>query len=87
MIDGDASGAEQARFYVDGVRAASGAMASDIVTLLNGAFRIGGDSGGTATFSGLIDDVRITEGALAPSEFMKASERTEVLPGLIIKIM
>ena len=48
---------------------------------------IGGDSGGTVTFSGLIDDVRISEGALKPSEFMKASERTEVLPGLIIKIM
>ena len=39
------------------------------------------------TFSGFIDDVRITEGALEPSAFMKADERTEVLPGLIIKMM
>ena len=87
VIDGDGCGADQARFYIDGVRAASGAMASGIVALLNGAFRVGGDSGGTATFSGLIDDVRISEGALAPSAFMKADERTEVLPGLIIKMM
>ena len=87
VIDGDGCGADQARFYIDGVRAASGAMASGIVTLLNGAFRVGGDSGGTAKFSGLIDDVRISEGALAPSAFMKADERTEVLPGLIIKMM
>ena len=86
MIDGDASGADQARFYVDGVRAASGALASGIVTLLNDTFRIGGGYDGAA-FTGLIDDVRITAGALAPSAFMKASERTEVLPGLILKIM
>ena len=49
--------------------------------------RIGGDFGGTATFSGLIDDVRISEGALAPSEFMKADERTEEPPGLMIKLI
>jgi hypothetical protein len=86
VIDGDASGAEQARFYVDGVRAASGAMASGIVTLLNGTFRIGGGYDGTA-FTGLIDDVRITSGALMPEEFMQPEDRTEVLPGLMIKVM
>ena len=86
VIDGDASGADQARFYVDGVRAASGALAFDVVTLLNDTFRIGGGYD-DAAFTGLIDDVRITAGALAPSAFMKASERTEVLPGLILKIM
>ena len=86
VIDGDASGAEQTRFYVDGVRAASGAMASGIVTLLNGTFRIGGGYDGTA-FTGLIDDVRLTSGALAPEEFMQPEDRTEVLPGLLIKIL
>ena len=86
VIDGDASGAEQARFYVDGVRAASGALASGVVTLLNGTFRIGGGYDGAA-FTGLIDDVRITSGALAPEEFMQPEARTEVLMGLIIKFM
>ncbi len=80
VIDGDASGAEQARFYVDGVRADSGALASGVVTPLNGAFRIG------TGFTGLIDDVRITSGALAPSAFMRPEDRTEVLPGLVIMI-
>ena len=86
VIDGDASGAEQARFYVDGVRAASRALASGVVTLLNGTFRIGGGYDGAA-FTGLIDDVRITSGALAPEEFMQPEARTEVLMGLIIKFM
>ena len=86
VIDDDASGAEQARFYVDGVRAASGALASGMVTLLNGTFRIGVGYDGTA-FTGLIDDVRITSGALAPEEFMQPEDRTEVLPGLMIKVM
>ena len=85
VIDGDASGAEQARFYVDGVRAASGALAAGIVTLLNGTFRIGGGYDGAA-FVGLIDDVRITSGVLAPAQFMQPEDRSEVLPGLILII-
>lgn len=85
VIDGDALGAEQTRFYVDGVRAASGAMASGATALLNGAFRVGGGYDGAA-FSGLIDDVRITESALDPSAFMQAAGRTEVPDGMTLII-
>ena len=85
VIDGDASGADQARFYVDGVRAASGALAYGVVKLLNGTFRIGGGYDGTA-FSGLIDDVRITGGALDPEGFMQAADRTEVPNGMTVTI-
>ena len=85
VIDGDAIGADQMRFYVDGVRASSCAMASGATALLNGAFRIGGGYGGNA-FSGMIDDVRITEGALAPSEFMQPGDRTEVPDGMTLMI-
>ena len=85
VIDGDALGAEQTRFYVDGVRAASGAMASGATALLNGAFRVGGGYDGAA-FSGLIDDVRITESALDPSAFMQAADRTEVPDGMTLII-
>lgn len=79
IIDGDASGADQARLYVDGVQAASGALASDTsVPALSATFGIG------EGFTGLIDDVRITAGALAPAQFMQPADRTETLPGLMI---
>jgi len=81
VIDGDAMGADQMRFYVDGVRALSGAMASGATALLNGAFRIGGGYGETA-FTGLIDDVRITGNALDPSAFLQPGDRTEVPDGM-----
>ena len=83
VIDCDAIGADQTRFYVDGVRAASGAMASGATSLLSGTFRIGGGYDGAA-FSGLIDDVRITGSALDPSEFMQAADRTEVPDGMAL---
>ena len=85
VIDGAALGAEQTRFYMDGVRAASGAMASGATALLNGAFRIGGGYDGAA-FSGMIDDVRITGSALEPGAFMQASDRTEVQDGMTLII-
>ena len=83
VIDGDALGAEQTRFYVDGVRATSGAMASGAMALLNGAFRVGGGYDGAA-FAGLIDDVRITGSALEPGAFMQAADRTEVPDGMTL---
>ena len=74
VIDGDAIGADQARLYVDGEPADSCAMASGATALLSAVFRIGGDAAGNR-FTGLIDDVRITEGALSPAEFL--TEHTE----------
>ncbi len=85
VIDGDAIGADQARLYVDGELADSGAMASGATTFLSAVFRIGGDAAG-ARFTGLIDDVRITEGALEPAQFMQAADRTETPDALVIVI-
>ena len=81
VIDGDATGADQARLYVDGVQAASGALASDAASpALSATFSIG------AGFTGLIDDVRITNGALDPSAFMQSADRTETPDALVIVI-
>ena len=85
VIDGDAIGADQARLYVDGEPADSSAMASGATALLSAVFRIGGDAAG-ARFTGLIDDVRITEGALTPAQFMQASDRTETPDALVIVV-
>ncbi len=81
VIDGDASGADQARLYVDGVQAASGAMASGAsLPALSATFGIG------TGFTGLIDDVRITADALAPAQFMQAPDRTEVPDAFVITV-
>ena len=85
VIDGDAIGADQTRLYVDGVQADSRAMASGATALLSAVFRIGGDAAG-AHFSGLIDDVRITEGALDPAQFMQPADRTEVPDAFVIVV-
>jgi hypothetical protein len=53
--------------------------------LLSAVFRVGGDAAG-ARFTGLIDDVRITEGALTPAQFMQASDRTETPDALVIVV-
>ena len=81
VIDADATGADQARLYVDGVKAASGALASDGASpALSATFSIGAD------FTGLIDDVRITADALDPAQFMQASDRTEVPDAFVITV-
>ena len=81
VIDGDATGADQARLYVDGVQAASGALASDAASpALSATFSIG------AGFTGLIDDVRITNGALDPSAFMQSADRTETPDAFVLVV-
>ncbi len=85
VIDGDAIGADQARLYVDGELADSGAMASGATALLSAVFRIGGDAAG-ARFTSLIDDVRITEGALDPAQFMQSADRTETPDAFVIVV-
>ena len=81
VIDADATGADQARLYVDGVQAASDALASDTTSpALSATFSIG------PGFTGLIDDVKITEGALAPAQFMQASDRTETPDAFVITV-
>ena len=55
--------------------------------MLDGTLVIGADStraGGF--FTGRIDDVRVSKGALGPSEFIQASARTEVPDGTSISV-
>jgi hypothetical protein len=81
VIDADTSGADQARLYVDGVQAASGALASDAASpALSATFSLG------TGFTGLIDDVKITEGALDPSTFMQSADRTETPDAFVLVV-
>lgn len=85
VIDGDALGADHARLYVDGEPVESNAMASDATTLLSTVFQIGGDAAGNR-FTGLIDDVRITDDALSPEQFLQAGDRTETPDAFVITV-
>ena len=81
VIDADATGADRARLYVDGVQAASGALASDFsLPALSATFGIG------AGFTGLVDDVRISNGALAPAQFLQPADRTETPDGFAMTV-
>ena len=79
--------ADQVLFYVDG-------ELQDIYTqyqygnvyLLANTLYIGSRGGSQHSFTGLIDDVRITESALDPSAFMQAADRTEVPDGMTLII-
>lgn len=77
VIDRTASGADAVKFYVDYERAMPAGRAWDkAATILDGALSIG------TGFTGRIDDLRVSAGALEPSEFMHA--RTESVDGMLI---
>ena len=86
VIDRTASERDAVRFYVDYERAELGGRAWDTAArLLDGTFVIGANStqdGGF--FTGRIDDVRVSAGALEPAEFLQPSQRTGKKQGLII---
>ena len=64
--------AEQVLFYVDGELQDIYTQYQDgNVYLIPYTFYIGSRGGWQHSFTGLIDDVRITEGALSPNEFLK----------------
>ena len=88
VIDRTKSGADAVRFYVDYQRATPAGRAWDAAaTMLDGALVIGADStreGGF--FTGRIDDVRVSKGALAPSEFLQISECTAFPDGTTISV-
>jgi hypothetical protein len=76
VIDRTKPGADAVRFYVDYVRAMPAGRAWDnAATMLDGAIAIG------SGFTGRIDDLRVSAGALAPGEFLQADQRTEVPDG------
>lgn len=83
VIDPLSVGADNARLYVDGTQCASAGgsyNASGINWLPNKTFIIGAREDATGStghfFIGKLDDIRIVDRALQPSEFMTLGERT-----------
>ena len=77
VIDRTKPGADAVRFYVDYERAMPAGRAWDkAATILDGALAVG------TGFTGRIDDLRVSAGALEPSEFMQ--ERTESVDSMLI---
>ena len=75
VIDRTKPGADAVRFYVDYARATPAGRAWDkAAAMLDGTVAVG------SGFTGRIDDLRVSAGALDPSEFIPAAARTEV-PG------
>ena len=72
VIDRTKPGADAVRFYVDYGRTTPAGRAWDAAaTLLDGAIVIG------EGFTGRIDDLRVSAGALEPNEFLQPGARTE----------
>jgi hypothetical protein len=88
VIDRTKSGADAVRFYVDYQRAMPAGRAWDAAaTMLDGTLVIGADStGADGFFTGRIDDVRVSKGALEPSEFLQFSECTAFPDGTTISV-
>ena len=81
VIDRTKSGADAVRFYVDYQRATPAGRAWDAAaTMLDGTLTVG------TGFTGRIDDLRVSKGALEPNEFIQAAARTEVPDGTYISV-
>ena len=81
VIDRTKSGADAVKFYVDYQRAMPAGRAWDkTATILDGVLTIG------AGFTGRIDDLRVSAGALEPSEFIQSTARTGGPDGASISI-
>ena len=72
VIDRTSPGADAVRFYVDYERATPAGRAWDAAArMLDGTLSVG------SGFTGRIDDLRVSAGALAPEEFIQPAARTE----------
>jgi hypothetical protein len=79
VIDRTKSGADAVKFYVDYERATPAGRAWDsAAAMIDGTLVVG------SGFTGYIDDLRVSKGALSPSEFIQASARTFVPDGLML---
>ena len=79
VIDRTKSGADAVRFYVDRERVTPAGRAWDkSAAMLDAVLTVG------AGFTGRIDDLRVSSGALEPNEFIQT--RTEVPDGVVISI-
>jgi hypothetical protein len=79
VIDRTTPGADAVRFYVDYERSTPAGRAWDAAArLLSETLVIGADASQNAGFfTGQIDDLRVSAGALEPAEFLQPSDRTE----------
>ena len=79
VIDRTNPGADAVRFYVDYERTMPAGRAWDAsARLLDGSIAVGDG------FTGMIDDLRVSAGALSPQEFLQ--DRTEVQDGMVIML-
>ena len=81
VIDRTNPGADAVRFYVDYERTMPAGRAWDVsAQMLDGSIAVGDG------FTGMIDDLRVSAGALSVEEFLKPEERTEVIDGMVLMI-
>ena len=81
VIDRTNPGADAVRFYVDYERTMPAGRAWDVsARLLDGSIAVGDG------FAGMIDDLRVSAGALDSEEFLKPEDRTEVIDGMVLTI-
>ena len=81
VIDRTNPGADAVRFYVDYERTMPAGRAWDAsARLLDGSIAVGDG------FTGMIDDLRVSAGALDSEEFLKPEDRTEVIDGMVLVI-
>ena len=81
VIDRTKPGSDAVKFYVDYERATPAGRAWDkAATMLDGVLTVG------AGFTGRIDDLRVSAGALEPSEFIQSAARTGGPDGASISI-
>ena len=81
VIDRTNPGADAVRFYVDYERTMPAGRAWDAsARMLDGSIAVGDG------FAGMIDDLRVSAGALDSEEFLKPEERTEVIDGMVLMI-
>ena len=81
VIDRTNPGADAVRFYVDYERTMPAGRAWDVsARMLDGSIAVGDG------FAGMIDDLRVSAGALDSEEFLKPEDRTEVIDGMVLII-
>lgn len=85
VIDRSVAGARQCLFYVDGVeQPTKGSNAFGFGRQIADAIlTIGANADGTGAFNGMIDDVRVSAAALAPSQFLQ--KRTSAGLFIVVK--
>lgn len=78
VLDREKVGADNARFYIDGERVRHATLSGSATAFANTPFRIGDDfvpDDESEAYQVILDDVRISQGALSADQFMKIEDR------------